>query len=131
MVVFFKCLSEDEKIIHIDNQNILVNEVLEEMVYHGLEDGWAVCHSVEHDSEFKDSTMGGEHSFSIVFRKDLEIIVTIVKVKLGEDLGTIEIVNKVRDEEEGIGIVNCPSIKVSIVLNHVFVAILLRNKKDG
>lgn len=38
LIVFFKCFGEDEKVIHVDNKDRVVNLIAEWMVHHGLED---------------------------------------------------------------------------------------------
>ena len=74
--------------------------------------------------------MSGKSSFPSVLFKDLKVIITVMKVQFGKELGTLEMVNKVGDEEEEVCIANCPGVDVSIVLNHVFGVILFWDKED-
>jgi len=51
--VLFLCLGKDQDVIQIDYHNAFCYEILEDVVYHGLEGGWAVSHSKEHYQEFE------------------------------------------------------------------------------
>ena len=74
--------------------------------------------------------MGGEGGFPIVLLENIKIVVTTAEVQFGEELGTLETVNEVRDEEKGVCVADCPGVDISIVLNHAFRAILFWDKED-
>ena len=40
---------EQEYIIHVDDYDAGVCQILEDGVHHGLEHGWGIAHSKEHD----------------------------------------------------------------------------------
>jgi len=51
--VLFLCLGKDQDVVQIDHHNAFYYEIPDDIVYHGLEDGWAVSHSKEHHQGFK------------------------------------------------------------------------------
>ena len=95
-----------------------------------MEDGGAIGQPIEHDSGFEGTTVGGKGSFPAVLFENLKVIVTAAKVQFSEELGTLETVNEVGDEGEGVGVVDCLGVDILIVLNHVFKAILFWDKED-
>ena len=44
---------KDQDVVQIDYHNVFHYEVSEDIVHHGLEDGWAVGYSKEHYQRFK------------------------------------------------------------------------------
>ena len=48
LCMLFLCLDKDQNVIQIDYHNAFRYEILEDIVHHGLEGGWAVSHSEEH-----------------------------------------------------------------------------------
>ena len=59
--------------------------------------GGGVGHAKEHDSRFIESPVGNEGSFPLVTIFDLDIVISPLYVKLGEDLGIFEFVDEVGD----------------------------------
>ena len=45
----FNHVSVYQDIVHVDHHIAFINEVLEDVVHHGLEGGWAVGEAKEHD----------------------------------------------------------------------------------
>ena len=58
----------------------MVDEIMEEVIHHGLEDGEAISHAIEHDSGFEGVTMGSKGGFPVVLFEDLKVVITVVKV---------------------------------------------------
>jgi len=51
--MLFLCLGKNQDVVQIDHHNAFHYEVLEDVVYHGLEGGWAVSHFKEHHQGFE------------------------------------------------------------------------------
>jgi len=51
--MLFLCLGKDQDIVQIDYYNAFRYEILENVIHHSLEDGWAVSYSEEHHQGFK------------------------------------------------------------------------------
>ena len=50
------------------------------MIHHGLENGRAIGHAIEHDSGFEGTMMGGEGGFPVVLFENLKVVITIAEV---------------------------------------------------
>ena len=100
------------------------------MIHHCLEDGGAIGQPIEHDSGFESAAVGGEGGFSMVLLENLKVVVTATEVQFGEELGTLETVNKVGNKGKGVCVADCPGVDVSVILNHVFRAILFWYEED-
>ena len=72
------------EIIHVDLQPFFPEHVGEDMVHEHLERGGCIAESEEHDGGFEESHGSDESSFPLVFFSNMDIIVSPVNVKLGE-----------------------------------------------
>ena len=66
-----------------------------------MEHGRGVYESKEYDCGFEETLMGNEGSFPLVSVFDSDIVVPPSDIELGENLGSLEIVHKIRDEGRG------------------------------
>ena len=62
---------------------------------------------------------------------DVDIVVSPLNIKLGEVFCILEFVNKVRDEEERIGISDGVLIQIAIILIGMEFPVLLFDKEGG
>ena len=60
--------------------------------------------------------MGNEGSLPLVAVFDSYIVISPVDVKLGEDFGIPQFVDKIRDEGKGIGVADRVFVDIAIVL---------------
>ena len=51
--MLFLCLGENQNVVQVDHHNTFCYEVLEDVVYYGLEGGQTVSHSKEHYQGFE------------------------------------------------------------------------------
>ena len=65
-----------QDIVHIDCHIPFIDEVLEDVVHHGLEGGRAVGEAKEHDQGFKEAPICLEGGFPLVSLFDLHIVVS-------------------------------------------------------
>ena len=71
----FDYVSVYQDIIHIDCHVPFINEVLEDVIHHGLEGGRAVGEAEEHDQGFKEAPIRSEGGFPLISLFDLYIVV--------------------------------------------------------
>ena len=71
----FNHASVYQDIVHIDQHVSFINEVLEDVIHHGLEGGQAVGEAKEHDQGFKEAPIRSEGSFPLVSLFDSYIVV--------------------------------------------------------
>ena len=65
-----------QDIVHIDCHVPFIDEVLEDVIHHGLEGGQAVGEAEEHDQGFKEAPICLEGSFRLISLFDSHIIVS-------------------------------------------------------
>src|ERR1700733_108125 len=96
--MFSNGLREDEDVIEIDAYHALVNEVLEDVIHHGLEGRRGVGESKEHHQWFEQAMICAKCSLPFVALLHLHIVVPPSHVKLCEILCTSQLVNELRDQ---------------------------------
>src|SRR5215472_12861183 len=99
--VLFQSLGKDEDIIQIDHNDSFSYQLPENIVHHHLEGGRTVGESKEHDQGLKKTTIHPKGCFPLISRLNANIIESPMNVKLGEVLGTLELVNELRNEWRG------------------------------
>ncbi len=80
----------DEDIIHIAYHFAIVDELTEDVVYHHLECCGGVTQSKEHDSWFKQPSVGLECHLPLFTLFDLHIVKSPAEVKYSEELSVAE-----------------------------------------
>ena len=70
------CPSEDQDVIQIDHHDAFHNEVVEDVVYHGLEGSWTVGHPKKHYWGLEHALVGSEDYLPLVSRLDADIVET-------------------------------------------------------
>ena len=90
-----------------------------------------IAKTKEHYSQFKESFIGDESSLPLMSVFDMDIVIPPSDVKFGENLCSLEFINKIRDEWERVCIVNHVFIDIAIVLTRADTTILLFNEEEG
>jgi len=94
-----------------------------------LEGGGTVGHSEEYHEGFEEAAIGMEGCLPFVSGLDLYVIETPSDVKLCEVLGSAELGDELRDEGEGVPVLDGYGIQRTIVLDQPEQAILLFNEE--
>jgi hypothetical protein len=92
---------EDENIVNVNQHATRVNAFPENLVHHGLEGGWAVAHSEEHDNGLKEAEVTPESTFPLITFSDSDVVESTTNVHFGEVLGVTEPVNDFRNQGRG------------------------------
>ena len=94
----FNCVSVYQDIVHIDHHVSFINEVLEDVIHHGLESGQAIGEAEEHDQGFEEAPIDLEGSFPLVSLLDSYIVVspTYIQFCKVSGLGVRNVVDNVR-----------------------------------
>ena len=92
--------------------------------------GGGVCHAKKHDRGFIESSVGDESGLPLVAFLDVDVVVSPSYVKLSKDLGILEFVDEVRDQREGICVLDGVFIEVTIVLARSESAVLFLDKEE-
>jgi len=120
---------EYKKIIHIDDEPSFGNHVSKRVIHESLESGEGVHKAKEHDCRFKKALMSDENGLPLMAIFDVHIVVAPTNVELGKDLGIFEFINKVRDQEKGIGVMNSVLVEIPVVLTGSESTIFLFDKE--
>ena len=108
-----------QDIVHIDRHISFINEVLEDVIHHGLEGGQAVGEAEEHHQGFKEAPICSEGGFPLVSLLDSYIVVSPTYVQFREvsGLGVRNPVDNVRYEGQQVGVLHRHCIELSVVLD--------------
>src|SRR6266436_480001 len=128
-IMLLHCLREDEDVIQVDTDYTLRDQILEYLVHHGLESGWAVGETKEHDQGFENSSVCAESGLPLITFLDADVVVSPSDIKLGEVARTPESVNEVRDEQKRICILYHLCIQCPVVLDQSETSILLLDEE--
>src|SRR5882724_8958985 len=127
--MFLHCFREDEDVIQVDADYTLGDQILEYLVHHGLESGWTVGETKEHDQGFEKSSVCAESGLPFITFLDADIVVSPSDIKLGEVARTPESVNEVGDERKWICILYRLCVQRPVVLDQSETSILLLDEE--
>ena len=125
-----KVRGDNKEIVHIDNEPSFSDHVVEQVIHEPLECGGEVTNTEEHDDGFEKSFVDDESHFPLIAIFDANIVIPPVDIKLSEVISVFQLVNKVRDEREGVGVFGGMFIEVMIILTGMEFAILLLDEKE-
>jgi hypothetical protein len=98
MFGMFLVFGEDEDIIDKDHY-----EFVELRHKHGVHEihevGWGICETKGHHRELVETITSGESSFRNVTRSNFDLVVTRMKVDLGKNFGSSQLIKKIIEEE--------------------------------
>ena len=95
-----------------------------------MKSGGRIGHAKEHDGRFIESSVGDEGGFPLVTFLNLDIVISPLYVKLGEDLGVFKFVDEVRNQGEGVCISDSMAVEVSVILARSEASILFLNEEE-
>ena len=129
--MLFNCFREYQDVVQVNHYNPFHNELLKDVIHHGLEGGWAIGEPEKHHQWFEESPICSEGSFPLISFLHLDIIEAPPDIQFSEVLGTTKLCDEFRDKGKRILVFNCDRIKGSGVLNELEASILLFDEKDG
>ncbi len=115
-VVFLPFLGEDQDVIQVDGHLSFSDQVSEDVVHHPLESGGRVREPEEHDCGFKQPPICVKSRLFFVSLLYVDIVIPPLDVKLGEVLGSMELVDEFGDQGEGVLVLDCYFIELAVVL---------------
>ena len=84
----------------------LVDQVLQDVVHHGLEGGGGVGKAEEHDRWFEEPSVGTEGSLPLVSFLYSYVIVSPPNIQLGKDPGPLQLVDELLYQRQGVAILD-------------------------
>ena len=97
----------------------LHDEVLEDVIHHGLEYHWAVSESKEHDKGFKEAVTGVKGHLPLIAFLDLDIVEPLPYIQLSEVSCPAKLYNELWDNGQRVVILHCHGIEHIVVLYQV------------
>ena len=121
---------EYEEVVHVDDEPSLSDHILEEVIHEALKSSRGVVKTEEHNGRFEQSSVGDEGCLPLMSILDADIVVPPSDIELGEVFCILELIDRIRDEGEGVGISDGVFIQVVVVLAGMEFPILLLDKKE-
>src|SRR6266702_286420 len=124
----------DADVGHVDADGgpkwfMLEDDVVVDVVHHGLEGRWRVCKSEIHNRGFEKTVSGFQCCFLLVTFVDAHIVIPPSDVELCINVCIAEVANEICDERKGVLISNREGVNLSIVLYGLQLAILFLDKE--
>ena len=115
--MFLFRLHKDQNVVQVHHYDPFGYESSEDVVYHSLEGGRTVGHSEEHHKRFEETAVGVEGCFPFISGLDTYVIETPSDIKFCEVPGFMELGDELRDEREGVPVLDGYGIQCTIVLD--------------
>ena len=128
--MFFHGFREYEDVVKVHTDDTFHDQVLKDLVHHCLKCGGTICETKEHYQGFEEPTACSECSLPLIAFLHVNILITPSNIQLCENLRTAKLIDKVRDEWEGVAILNCHCIECTIILDEAKATILLLDEED-
>src|SRR5712664_761404 len=106
------------------------DQVLEDVVHHGLESGRTIGEAEEHNQGLKEPSVCAESGLPLVTFLDADIVVSPANIQLGEVACTPETIYEVGNERKRVDILNHLGVQCPVVLNQTEGPVLLLDKED-
>src|SRR5258708_24541211 len=106
----------DKDVVHVAYDFAMIDELTKDVVHHCLEHHGGVAQSKEHDSWFEQALVSPECGLPLITLLDLHIVEPPVEVKYSEELSTMEAGQEIRDEGEGVGVLDHDLVQLLIFL---------------
>ena len=88
----------DKKVVHVDNKPSFCDHIMKGVVQELLKDGRGIGKTKDHYGWFKEFFMGDKSGLPLMFIFDMDVVISPADVKFGENLCSLEFINKIRDE---------------------------------
>ena len=120
----------NEEVVHVYDKPSFCDHIAKGVIHEVLESGGGIGETKEHYGWFEESFMCDKGSFPLMPVFDLDIIVSPLNVKLGEDFHPLEFIDKVGNKGKRVCITDSVFINVAIVLAGSKATILLLDEED-
>lgn len=84
-------VGEDKEVVHADDKPSFNNEISKQVIHESLEHSRRIHESKAHDCGFKEPLVGDKGSFPLMSIFDLDIVVTLADIELGENFSSLSL----------------------------------------
>ncbi|KAG5734891.1 hypothetical protein E4T56_gene13754 [Termitomyces sp. T112] len=120
----------NEDVVKVHAHYTLHNEVLEDVVHHGLKGGGAIGETKEHNKWFEQPLVGLEGCLPFVSLLNAHIVVTPLDIQFCEVSRALEVVGEFEDEGKRVAILHYHGVEYLVVLYQLERAILFFDEED-
>jgi hypothetical protein len=128
--MFFLVFGIDEDIIDKDHYEF-VKLRHKHKVHKIHEVGWGICETKRHYQKLVKTIMSGENGFRNVTRSNFDLMLTRMKVDLGENFGSSQLIRKNIDSGKRIFVLDGDCIERSVIHTQSQATIFLFDEKSG
>jgi hypothetical protein len=118
-------------IVEVYTNHTFHNEILENVVHHGLEGRGRVSESEKHHQRFIEAAMGIKCCSPLITHFHLHILVPPPHIELSEELCILKLIHQFGNEGKRVAILDCNRVQCAIVLYKMKGSILLFDEEDG
>jgi hypothetical protein len=130
LVMLFNVLGEDENVVKVYTNDPFHNEILENVIHHGLEGRGRVSESEKHHQRFIEVAIGMKCHLPLIACLHPHILVPPPHIKLSEELHTSKLIHQFGKEGERIAILDHDGVQHAIILYKAKRSILLFDEED-
>ena len=119
-----------EDVVEVDHDVSRQDEVLENVVHHGLEGRRGVGKAEIYYQRLEESAVSTEHGLPLVALADADIVESPPDIELREESGPFQTINKVVNERNGVPVLYGHCVQCPVVLDEPELPVLLLYEED-
>ena len=123
-------MSTNGQVVHVDDEPSFPNVVSKVKVHECLKSRQRATKAEEHHRWFEQSKRCDEGSLPFITLLNLNVIISPPYIELGKERELAKVVDEIGDEGQGVCVLYCMFIEISVVLNWSKLSILLFDKKE-
>ena len=122
-------MSTNGEVIHVDDKPSIPDVVGEIEIHKCLECRWGATESKKHHRWFEQPQRHNESSLPLITFFDSNVVIPPLYVEFGKEGKLAKVVDKVGDKRQGVCVLDCMFVKITIVLDWPKFSILLFDKE--
>ena len=120
----------NEDVVEVHHDVSRQDQILEDVVHHGLEGRRGVGHSEVHDQGFEEALVGLECDFPLITLLDVDVVKAPLNIEFCEEPGSFLTIDEIVDQREWVLVLHCHRIKHLVVLYEPEATVLLFDEED-
>src|SRR6266446_1761393 len=112
--MLFDSFREDEDVVQVYNDDAVGNELLEDVVHHGLKRRRTIGESEEHDEWFEQPAVSAKSGFPLVALLHADIVETPSDIQFREVLGSPELSDELWDERQWVFVLHSHGVEHAV-----------------